>query len=339
MQIKFYKKSISLLFSLLLAFSSVISLTGCKKNNASDGENQSSDTTSRTSSAASSAPNNNNILSQINSSDISSSSEPNDQPTVTEPAEPTVTEPAAEPVIIDISTIDLSDLSQYENEKKGWGQGNPVDENNRPVSCDQFQNKYGEYGGLYIMPADEPKMYLTFDEGYENGYTPVILDALKEKDCKAVFFVTASYAKANPELIQRMIDEGHAIGNHSVRHLSMPTLDEQAAANEIAELHNYMVDNYNYQMTLFRPPMGEWSTRTLAIANKLGYKTVFWSYAYLDYDVKKQIGVDKAFPKVTKAAHNGAIYLLHAVSKDNADMLGNVIDRFREDGFTLELLN
>lgn len=237
---------------------------------------------------------------------------------------------------VDISAFDLSGLDKLENGKKGWGQGVQVDGRNRPLSCDVYQKKYGQYGGVFIMPDSEKTMYLTFDEGYENGYTAKILDTLKEKKCSAVFFVTMPYVKQNPDLVRRMINEGHIVGNHTVNHKSMPTLSTEAAAQEIIGLHNYVKENFGYEMTLFRPPMGEWSTRTLEIANRLHYKTVLWSYAYLDYDVNNQMGVDKAFPKVTKAAHNGAVYLLHAVSKDNAEMLGDVIDTFRAEGYTLK---
>ncbi len=240
---------------------------------------------------------------------------------------------------VDISDFDLSGLDKLENEKKGWGQGVQVDSRNRPISCDSYQTKYGQYGAVFIMPDTSKTMYLTFDEGYENGYTAKILDTLKEKKCSAVFFVTMPYVKQNPELVRRMIDEGHIVGNHSVNHKSMPTLSTEEAAQEIIGLHNYVKENFGYEMTLFRPPMGEWSTRTLEIANRLHYKTILWSYAYLDYDVNNQMGVDKAFPKVTGAAHNGAVYLLHAVSKDNAQMLGDVIDAFRADGYTLKGLS
>ena len=237
---------------------------------------------------------------------------------------------------VDISDFDLSGLDKLENEKKGWGQGVQVDSRNRPISCDSYQTKYGQYGAVFIMPDTSKTMYLTFDEGYENGYTAKILDTLKAKKCSAVFFVTMPYVKQNPDLVRRMINEGHIVGNHTVNHKSMPTLSTEAAAQEIIGLHNYVKENFGYEMTLFRPPMGEWSTRTLEIANRLHYKTVLWSYAYLDYDVNNQMGVDKAFPKVTKAAHNGAVYLLHAVSKDNAEMLGDVIDTFRAEGYTLK---
>ena len=240
---------------------------------------------------------------------------------------------------VDISDFDLSGLDKLENEKKGWGQGVQVDSRNRPISCDSYQTKYGQYGAVFIMPDTSKTMYLTFDEGYENGYTAKILDTLKAKKCSAVFFVTMPYVKQNPDLVRRMIDEGHIVGNHSVNHKSMPTLSTETAAQEIIGLHNYVKENFGYEMTLFRPPRGDWSTRTLEIANRLHYKTILWSYAYLDYDVNNQMGVDKAFPKVTGSAHNGSVYLLHAVSKDNAEMLGDVIDAFRADGYTLKGLS
>jgi len=274
------------------------------------------------------------ISSKINSSKEDVSSE---TPTSSEGDQADNTDIPTVATPIDTASINLQGLTQYENEKKGWGQGVRTDKNNRPVDCDTYQKKYGEYGGVFIMPADSKKMYLTFDEGYENGYTNKILDALKEKDCKAIFFITMPYAKAHPELVQRMIDEGHIVGNHTVKHKSMPLLTTEAAIDEIAELHNYMVENFNYTMTLFRPPMGEWSTRTLIIAKQLGYKTVLWSYAYVDYNTDNQMGVEKAFPKVTAAKHDGAIYLLHAVSKDNAEMMGDLIDNFRNDGYTLDI--
>lgn len=283
-----------------------------------------------------------------NPSSVTSSdtvSKPNDPfPNTSEPEASlptTSSEDEATPTVgvpIDVDGVILNDVSELESEKKGWGQGKQVDEENRPITCNQYQVKYAEYDALFIMPKEEKKMYLTFDEGYENGYTEKILDTLKEKDCPAVFFVTMPYAKGNPELIKRMIDEGHVVGNHSVHHKSTPTLTVEEQVKEIVELHNYMVENYSYQMSLFRPPMGEWSTQSLSVTKQLGYKTVFWSYAYVDWDPEAQMGVDKAFPKVTEAAHNGAIYLLHAVSKDNTEMLGDVIENFRTAGYSLEKL-
>lgn len=239
------------------------------------------------------------------------------------------------PETVDSENFQFVGIDALENEGKGWGQGVQVDEYNRPIACDTYQDKYMQYEAYFIMPnvAGEQKMYLTFDQGYENGYTSMILDSLLEKDCPAVFFLTLPYAKGNPELVQRMIDEGHVLGNHSVSHLSTPTLSPQKQAEEILELHNYIIDEYGYEMDLFRPPMGEWSTQSLEITRQLGYKTIFWSYAYRDWEVDNQMGVDVALPLVTGAAHNGGLYLLHSVSSDNAHMLGDVIDNIRAQGF------
>lgn len=237
--------------------------------------------------------------------------------------------------LVEMENFEFTNIENLENVAKGWGQGVHVDEYNRPTACDSYQEKYMEYEAYFIMPnvEGEQKMYLTFDQGYENGYTSMILDSLLEKDCPAVFFLTLPYAKGNPDLVQRMVDEGHILGNHSVSHLSTPTLSAQKQAEEILELHNYMIEEYNYEMDLFRPPMGEWSTQSLEITRQLGYKTIFWSYAYKDWEVDNQMGVDVAFPLVTGAAHNGGLYLLHSVSEDNANMLGDVIDNLRAEGY------
>ena len=229
-------------------------------------------------------------------------------------------------------------LENLDNTKQGWGQGKQVDRDNRPISCTQFQNKYGKYGALFIK-ENTKKIYLTFDEGYENGYTSKILDSLKEKKVPAVFFVTHDYAKRNHDLVQRMIDEGHAVGNHSYTHSSMPTLSLSKASGEITKMHEYVKDNFKYTMTLFRPPMGEFSERTLALAQSLGYKSVFWSFAYADWDPKKQIGADKAYKKIVGGLHSGAVYLLHAVSKDNAEVLGSFIDEAKKRGYELAKLS
>ena len=236
------------------------------------------------------------------------------------------------------SIAPLINLENLDNTKRGWGQGTQVDSDNRPISCTQFQNKYGKYSAVFIEDNTK-KIYLTFDEGYENGYTSKILDSLKEKKVPAVFFVTYDYAKRNHDLVQRMIREGHIVGNHSYTHPSMPTLSISKASDEITKMHSYVKENFNYTMTLFRPPMGEFSERTLALAQNLKYKSVFWSFAYVDWNPQKQIGTDKAYKKVVSGLHNGAIYLLHAVSKDNAEILGAFIDKAKEEGYEFARLS
>lgn len=226
----------------------------------------------------------------------------------------------------------LDGIEGLSNEKKGFGQGPHVDSDNRPTDAVNLQEKFSKYDALFIAPKND-KIYLTFDEGYENGYTAKILDVLKEKKCSVVFFITMDYAKSNPELVKRMIDEGHVIGNHTVNHPSMPTVTIEKAKKEIMDLHEYILENYNYTMTLFRPPMGEYSERTLALTKNLGYKSMFWSFAYKDWETDKQPDTKTAFEKITKSAHGGAIYLLHAVSSTNTSILGDVIEDLRSKGF------
>ena len=219
-----------------------------------------------------------------------------------------------------------------ENQTKGWGQGKDVDDANRPTSCLTFQQKYEKYDA-YFIGENQKNVYLTFDEGYENGYTEKILDVLKEKNCPAVFFVTMPYVKENPDLIRRMIDEGHVVGNHTVNHPSMPSVSVSEAKEEIAGLHDYVLQNFNYQMTLFRPPRGEWSERTLALTQQLWYSSVFWSFAYRDWLTDDQPAQSTALQKTVASAHNGAIYLLHAVSSTNTAILGDFIDGVRAQGY------
>lgn len=178
--------------------------------------------------------------------------------------------------------------------KLGWGPGGPVDEDNRPSGATSYQEKYGQYGADFIR-ENEKKIYLTFDEGYENGYTGAILDVLLEKQVPAVFFVTMPYVKSEPELIQRMIDEGHIVGNHSVNHPSFPEISTEECKSEVMELHDYMKENYGYEMSLFRFPMGEFSEADLSVLQQLGYKSVFWSFAYRDWLVDDQPDRRKRF--------------------------------------------
>ncbi|MDR2654929.1 MAG: polysaccharide deacetylase family protein [Oscillospiraceae bacterium] len=215
-----------------------------------------------------------------------------------------------------------------------WGPGTNVDEQNRPIDPIALQEKYGKLGAYFIAPPASKDIYLTFDEGYENGYTPKILDRLKEKGVKAVFFVTLAYAKSSPELIRRMIDEGHTVGNHSCNHPNMTAIPDETGIAEIRDLHDYISQNFGgYQMWLFRPPEGAFSERTLALTHSAGYISVLWSFAYKDWDPGDQPEETAALNKILSKLHPGAIYLLHAVSKTNTDILPQFIDSAREQGY------
>lgn len=216
--------------------------------------------------------------------------------------------------------------------KLGWGPGGPVDENNRPDGATVYQEKYGQYAADFIRENNQ-NIYLTFDEGYENGYTDDILDTLKEKGVQAVFFVTMPYVQSEPELVQRMIDEGHIVGNHSVNHPSFPEISFEECQQEIMELHDYVKENFGYEMSLFRFPMGEFSEADLKVVQDLGYRSVFWSFAYRDWLVDEQPDPQEAIATIEDKCHPGAIYLLHAVSETNAQILGQVIDDLRGEGY------
>lgn len=231
-------------------------------------------------------------------------------------------------------------LMAMENVRKDYGHGSltPGVRPNNPINC---QAAYGQYGGNFIGP-DDNRVYLTFDCGYEhtvNGIrvTEMILDALKEKDAKAVFFVTDYYCHQSPDLIRRMIDEGHAVGNHTSNHPVMPGQSIDKMVYEVTSLHNYVLENFGYTMKLFRPPTGAYSTRSLAVVQSLGYKTVNWSFAHVDWDPANQPANETALTRVVNGAHNGTIYLLHAVSLTNAQILGEAIDQIRGLGYEFAL--
>ncbi len=226
------------------------------------------------------------------------------------------------------------DYSLLSTESNGYGQGVHFDDLNRPRGAMNFNEEYSKYSAEAIQDTEEKTIMLTFDEGYENGYTAAILDTLAEKGVKAIFFVTYDYVARNPELVQRMIDEGHTVGSHSWHHYSMPELTVEEMTEEIMYLHDYMIENFGIQMTLFRPPKGEYSELSLAVTADLGYKTVLWSFAYADWDTDNQPDPEESLQKLIDRIHPGAIYLLHAVSETNTEILGDFIDAVTAEGYT-----
>lgn len=238
--------------------------------------------------------------------------------------------------VVEEVSVDATALS---NKTNAWGFVRKKD-GVQPEFAAIYTKVLEEYKGIYVGNKEEQVVYLTFDEGYENGYTPAILDTLKEKECPATFFVTTPYVKKNADLVQRMIDEGHIVGNHTVNHPSMPSVtDDEKLKNEVMGLHDYIKENFNYEMTYLRPPKGEYSERTVAISKDLGYKTVLWSQAYDDWDVNNQKGIEYAKKMILNNLHNGAVILLHAVSKDNTEVLGEVIDEIRNRGYEISPLD
>lgn len=224
--------------------------------------------------------------------------------------------------------------TSLDTRKHGYGQGKMVDGNNCPYGAIDFNSQYGQFDA-YALSDDKNAIILTFDQGYENGYTIPILDTLKEKNVTAIFFLTGDYAIKETKLVQRMIDEGHILGNHGMTHASMPDLSVDECKAEIMDLHDYVLEKYNYEMQYLRPPCGEFSEVSLATTQDLGYKTLMWSYAYVDWQVDNQPSASKALENLNGAAHGGGIYLLHSVSKTNSEIIGKVIDSLRAKGYNL----
>ena len=200
------------------------------------------------------------------------------------------------------------------------------------------QEFYEKYGAMCLDTSGEKVIYLTFDCGYENGCTEKILEVLKDKKVPAAFFVTLPHVKSCPELIARMINEGHTVGNHSVNHPNFSTISRTAMAEEIQGLDNYLRTKFGYSSPFFRFPEGACSESALDLVQNTGYKSVFWSSAYADWDVNNPKGKQYAFDTVTSRLHPGCVLLLHAVSPDNADALGDIIDYAIGEGYTFKSL-
>ncbi len=234
--------------------------------------------------------------------------------------------------MIAAASIPCYTASAADTAKIGYGQGTAVDGINRPCDAVSFNSRYGDYDAC-ALSEDDNRIIITFDQGYENGYTEKILDTLKEKNATAIFFLTGDYARKETALVRRMIDEGHILGNHGMTHASLPDLSEDEAREEIMSLHNFVLDEYGYDMKFFRCPCGEYSEASLETIRDCGYTTLFWSFAYVDWKTDSQPAPGEGFKKLTESAHGGEILLLHSVSSTNAEILGDVIDNFRAQGF------
>lgn len=239
-----------------------------------------------------------------------------------------------------INTDGISDFSKYHNlSNKSYGWGFKKNKSSEPDIPESIKSMFSKYSTYYMDQTKPKSLYLTFDEGYENGYTSQILDILKKTQTPAAFFVTAPYLKKESELIHRMIDEGHIVGNHTVNHPNLAKCDIKKAASEIAELSAMYEELYRGKMLYMRPPEGEYSEQVLALASDMGYKTIFWSFAYRDWDINNQKGADFAYNSTVPYLHDGAILLLHAVSKDNANALEKIIESAKEQGYTFKSLD
>lgn len=224
------------------------------------------------------------------------------------------------------------------NKKIEWGIKRETD-HKQPDLGSSSKKVLEENNGIAIGNSEKKNIYLTFDEGYEAGYTPKILETLQNNNIKAAFFITAHYVNTQEDLVKQMINEGHIVGNHTVNHKSMPDLSEEEIKKEVMDLHQGVFERFNYEMKYIRPPKGEFSEKSIIETNKLGYKTVMWSFAYEDWNENKQPNEDNAKKKILDNLHNGEIMLLHGNSKTNTSILDSVIKEAKNMGYEFKSLD
>ncbi len=227
-------------------------------------------------------------------------------------------------------------------EDKPYHFGFKKSKNGQPASIDQegFKHLVEKQGAIFLGDTTKKELFLTFDNGYENGFTPMVLDTLKEKQVPAIFFVTGHFVNDQPELVKRMVAEGHLIGNHSWSHPDMTRISNEKMKEELEKVKTRVAEvSGQKEMRYLRPPRGIFSERMLAVSRQLGYTSVFWSIAYKDWDTKAQRGWKYAYDSVMNQLHPGAVILLHSVSKDNAEALGQIIDDARKMGYEFKSLD
>ena len=195
--------------------------------------------------------------------------------------------------------------------------------------------------GAYIGDTSDRVIYLTFDAGYENGCTEKILDVLKKHQVPAAFFLVGNYMQKNADLVRRMASEGHIVGNHTMHHPDMSKISDPAAfEKELEDLENLYREITGAELPkYYRPPQGTYSEENLKMAQKLGYKTVFWSLAYVDWNNDAQPTKEEAFSKLIPRIHNGAVVLLHSTSRTNAEILDELLTKWKELGYRFETLD
>lgn len=233
-------------------------------------------------------------------------------------------------------SVGVSALLHEKSENWGLGFGTE----GKPPTGNASAEELKKYNAYFIGDTTQNTIYLTFDCGYENGNTEPILDALKKHDVKATFFVVGNFLETSPEIVKRMIAEGHTVGNHTYHHLDMSSISSMDAfKKETQDVENLFEQITGTPITKFyRPPQGKYNIENLKMAQELGYHTFFWSLAYVDWYQDKQPTKDEAFGKLLKRIHPGAIVLLHSTSSTNAQILDELLTKWEEMGYTIKTL-
>ena len=214
-----------------------------------------------------------------------------------------------------------------------WGLHYPKD-NEQPTGPATVEH-LKQYDAYFVGSSEDKVVYITFDAGYENSYTDEILDTLKKYDAPAAFFLVGTYIRANPELVKRMVDEGHIVANHTMSHPDMSKIsNKESFAKELAQVEEIYKTVVGSDIPKFyRPPRGIYSEANLKLAQELGYKTIFWSAAYKDWEDKNQPSKQEAFSKLMPRLHPGMVLLLHNTSKTNSLILDELLGRYKEVGY------
>ena len=236
-------------------------------------------------------------------------------------------------------TVTISFFARGALETGSWGLS--FRQEGTPPIGNAGRDQLARYNAAYIGNTEEKVLYLTFDAGYENGCTAQILDVLKANEVPAAFFLVGNYIEKNPDLVRRMVKEGHTVGNHTMHHYDMSKLSDKAAfSKELTDLETLYRDTIGSEMPKFyRPPQGIYSEENLKMAQELGYQTVFWSLAYVDWKNDAQPTKEEAFSKLLPRTHSGAVVLLHSTSRTNAQILNELIEKWKELGYRFGTLD
>ena len=214
-------------------------------------------------------------------------------------------------------------------------------QDNTPPQGPASTQELARYNAAYLGDTQEKVIYLTFDAGYENGCTAKILDALKDHNVPAAFFLVGNYMEKNPDLVRRMVEEGHTVGNHTMHHPDMSKLTElESFSAELTQLEALFKDISGTEVPkYYRPPQGTYSKDNLIMARDMGYRTVFWSLAYVDWNNDAQPTAEEAFAKLMPRIHNGAVVLLHSTSQTNAQIINELLTKWKDLGYTFGTLD
>lgn len=236
-------------------------------------------------------------------------------------------------------TTETPKLTEVPQKTENWGLG--FGKEGQKPKGNATVEELAKYGAYFCGTGEEKVLYLTFDCGYENGNTEPILDALKKHDAPATFFVVGHFLESAPEVVKRMVEEGHTVGNHTYHHPDMSKISDKAAfQKEMDDVRTLFHDITGTDLAMYyRPPQGKYSVANLQMAQELGYSTFFWSLAYVDWNQNDQPSHEEAMKKLMGRVHPGAIVLLHSTSKTNGEILDEVLTKWEEMGYTFRPLS